>query len=78
MPTTLRIGPFRCYFYAYDCGEPRHTHIDRDRLSAKFWLDPDIALATNIGFSRRELRQIERMLREHLEGLRYEWDAFCS
>jgi hypothetical protein len=31
-----------------------------------------------IGYSRRELRDIERIIREHLETLRHEGDAFCS
>lgn len=53
-------------------------HVDRDRLSAKFWLDPDIMLAANHGFSRRELREIEAIMRSNLETLRYEWDSFCN
>lgn len=40
MPTSLRIGAYRFYFYSYDCNEPRHTHVDRDENMAKFWLDP--------------------------------------
>ena len=47
-------------------------------LARSFWLDPDVTLATNHGYSRRELRHIERIIREHLETLRNEWDAFCS
>jgi len=78
MPTTLRIGPYRFYFYSYDCDEPRHTHVDRDKLSAKFWLDPDVSLANNHGFNRKELRDIERLIRENLETLRNEWDSFCN
>ncbi len=77
-PTTLRVGPYRFYFYSYDCGEPRHTHVDRENLSAKFWLDPDVLLADNHGFSRKELRDVERIARENLETLRNEWDAFCG
>ena len=53
-------------------------HVDRDRLSAKFWLDPDVALAANYGFSRRELRELEALLRANLDTLRHEWDAFCQ
>ncbi len=53
-------------------------HVDRENLSAKFWLDPDVTLATNHGYSRRELRDIEEIMRQHLETLRNEWDAFCS
>lgn len=52
-------------------------HIDRDRMSAKFWLDPDVALVANHGYSRRELRTIEAIIRANLETLRHEWDAFC-
>ena len=78
MPTTLRVGPYRFYFYAYDCNERRHTHVDRDNLSAKFWIDPDVSLADNHGFSRRELRDIERIINENVETLRNGWDSFCN
>jgi hypothetical protein len=78
MPTALRLGPYRFYFYSYDCDEPRHMHVDREHSSAKIWLDPVIALADNYGYSRRELREIERIATENLEILRNEWDKFCS
>jgi len=47
-------------------------------MSAKFWLDPDVALVHNYGYRRKELRDIERILRDNLEKLRNEWDAFCN
>ena len=53
-------------------------HIDRENRSAKFWLDPDVSLAENHGYNRKELRDIERITRENLETLRNEWDVFCS
>ena len=53
-------------------------HVDRENKSAKFWLDPVVSLAENHGYSRKELRDIERIVRESLEKLRNEWDAFCS
>ena len=51
--------------------------VDRENFSAKFWLDPDASLVTNHGYSRRELRDLERTVRENLELLRTEWDEFC-
>ena len=78
MPTALRVGPYRFYFYSYDCVEPRHMHVDRENMSAKFWLDPDVSLADNYGYRRKELRDIERITRENLEKLRNEWDDFCG
>jgi Domain of unknown function (DUF4160) len=53
-------------------------HVDRENMSAKFWLDPDVSLKENHGYNRRELRDIERIARDHLEALRYEWDSFCD
>jgi hypothetical protein len=76
--SALRIGPYRFYFYSYDCNEPRHMHVDRENRSAKFWLDPDVLLAENYGYSREDLRDIEQIARENLERLRDEWDAFCD
>jgi len=78
MPTALRTGPYRFYFYSYDCDERRHMHVDRENRSAKFWLDPEVLLADNHGYSRKELRDIQGVAREDLERLRSEWDAFCS
>jgi hypothetical protein len=77
MPTALRTGPYRFYFYSYDCGEVRHMHVDREHASAKFWLDPDVSLAEK-GYSRKEPRDIEQIGRENLETLKHEWDAFCG
>ena len=53
-------------------------HVDREKRSAKFWLDPDVSLAENHGYSRKELRDIERIAKENLERLRNEWEAYCS
>jgi hypothetical protein len=64
MPTVLREGPYRVYFYSHEPNEPPHVHVDRERLSAKFWLEP-VGLARNFGFSAKELRHIEGLIREH-------------
>jgi Domain of unknown function (DUF4160) len=55
MPTVLRSGPYRFYFYSHEPNEPPHIHVDRDDLSAKFWLGP-VQLAGNFGFRAHELR----------------------
>ncbi|MGM0540191.1 MAG: DUF4160 domain-containing protein [Thermodesulfobacteriota bacterium] len=78
MPTALRTGPYRLYFYSHDCDEPKHIHVDHENKSAKFWLDPDVALQENYGYNRQELRKIERIIHNNLEILRYEWNKFCG
>ncbi len=59
MPTVLRIGPYRFFFYSNEGTEPPHVHVQRERRLAKFWLDP-VSLAAATGFAAHELRRIER------------------
>jgi hypothetical protein len=77
MPTTLFYGPYRFSFFSLDCKEPRHTHVWRDEQEAKFGLDP-VRLAYNHGFSRKELKAIERIVREKIFVLRERWDEHCG
>lgn len=61
MPTVLIEGPYRFFFYSADREEPRHIHVERDECSAKFWLEP-VRLQKSLGFSRTELRQVQRLV----------------
>ncbi len=72
MPTILRSGPFRFYFYSHEPNEPAHVHVDRDVRTAKFWLEP-IHLARNIGFSAVELNRIHRLEQAHQVELIGAW-----
>ena len=45
VPTIRGVpGPYRLFFYSFDCNEPMHVHVRRDRNVCKFWLEP-VALA---------------------------------
>ena len=77
MPTVLRIGAYRFYFYSHEPNEPPHIHVDRDNLSAKFWLEP-VTLAKNIGFRGKELRKLESLVRENQTKLVEAWNEYFS
>ena len=64
MPTILRIGPYRFFFYAGELDEPAHVHVEREDKLAKFWLNP-VRLQTSGGFSRTELARIQQLVPEH-------------
>lgn len=72
MPTVLRSGPYRAFFYAGDRNEPPHVHVERDRCTAKYWLEP-VALVSGIGFNRSELMVIHRLISEHQVLLLQKW-----
>ncbi len=75
MPTILRSGPYRFYFYSHEAHEPPHVHIDRDELSAKFWLDP-VTLARNLGFSAHEVNRLESIVQENQNLLLEAWYGY--
>jgi hypothetical protein len=75
MPTVLRIGAYRFYFYSHEPNEPPHIHIDRDNSTAKFWLQP-VSLANSIGFSPKELRKLEELVEENQLKLLEAWNGY--
>jgi hypothetical protein len=75
MPTVLRIGPYRFYFYSHEPNEPSHVHIDRDDSSAKFWLEP-VSLAKNLGFNAKELRKLQTLAEDNQEMLLEAWNGY--
>jgi hypothetical protein len=77
MPTVFRSGPYRFYFYSHEPNEPAHIHVDRDDLSAKFWLDP-VQLASNFGFRARELRTLQSIVVENRQRMLEAWNEFFN
>ncbi len=75
MPTVLRIGPFRFFFYAGDGNEPCHVHVERDEKIAKIWIDP-IRLQTSGGFSRKELSRILEIIIEYRLDIQEAWNDY--
>ena len=75
MPTVLRVGPYRFFFYASDRDEPRHAHVEREDKIAKFWLNP-VRLQGSVGFSRTEIARIRNLVEEHRTGLTEAWDEY--
>jgi hypothetical protein len=75
MPTVLREGPYRVYFYSHEPNEPPHVHVDRDDRSAKFWIDP-VGVARNLGFASSELRRVARLINSHQLQLLEAWNEY--
>ena len=77
MPTVLRSGPYRCFFYAGDRDEPPHVHVERDDCEAKLWLDP-VRLQWSHGFGASEVRNVEKLVVEHQQHLLDGWNEFFN
>ena len=75
MPTVLRSGPYRFFFYAGDRVEPPHIHVERERNKAKFWLQP-VRLHNSRGFAPSELRKLFDLVTENAEQLLTSWNEY--
>ncbi|NCN44714.1 MAG: hypothetical protein CO158_07090 [Piscirickettsiaceae bacterium CG_4_9_14_3_um_filter_43_564] len=77
MPTVLRIGPYRFFFYSNEVGEPPHIHVQRDNAVAKFWLEP-ITVSSSKHFSAQELRDIGKHIAQHQPHILEAWHGYFT
>jgi hypothetical protein len=77
MPTVLREGPYRFFFYASDRAEPVHIHVQRDANTAKYWLDP-VRLQRSGGFNLQELGRIRAIIESNLAYLLESWNEYFN
>ncbi|HZX48628.1 MAG TPA: DUF4160 domain-containing protein [Nitrospirota bacterium] len=78
MPTIKNIaGQYRFFFYSFDCNEPKHIHVQREKMVCKFWLEP-VVLSNNYGFSPRELNIIRGIICNNKNIIMEAWDEHCS
>jgi hypothetical protein len=73
MPTVLRVGRFRFFFFSNEQQEPPHVHVKAAEDEAKFWLDP-VQLVVNYGFNGRELNRIEKLIESYRDELLEAWN----
>ena len=72
MPTVLRVGPYRFFFWSDDVKEPVHIHVESGDGYAKFWLEP-VSLARSDGYNAVEIARIHRLVGLHKRQLRERW-----
>jgi hypothetical protein len=77
MPTVLRVGQYRFFFYSEEGREPRHVHIEAAEKRAKFWLLP-VEMTWNDGFRSGEIKEIERIVAANIDLLLEAWNEFFA
>ena len=75
MPTVLRVGSYRFFFYSGDRNEPIHIYVECEDNIAKVWLDP-IRLQNSGGFNRSEINKILSIIFEHQKQLLEAWNEY--
>jgi Domain of unknown function (DUF4160) len=75
VPTLLRIGAFRFYFYSHEPNEPPHVHVDRGGATIKIWLD-SLEVAKSRGFRAHEIGGIVKMVADHRQEFTEAWHGY--
>jgi hypothetical protein len=71
-PTVLRDGKFRLFFFSRE--ETRiHVHVAHPDGEAKFWLTPQVHLATSVGLDQRLVREAQSVVENHLAEITNAW-----
>ena len=77
MPTVLREGPYRLFFFSNEGDEPPHVHVRAGGSVAKFWLEA-VRLERNLRFAAHELTQVQSMVAEHRTELLRAWNDYFT
>ncbi len=71
-PTVFHHKGYRFFFFSRE--ETRmHVHVSSSDGEAKFWLEPEIALAQNHGLSVRELAAVRKVIEERKHEIENLW-----
>ena len=77
MPTVLRKGPFRFFFYSNKGTEPVHIYVEKAGAVAKFWLDP-IRLEYAHGLKSSDIPRIRDIIEDNQQFLIEAWNEYFS
>jgi hypothetical protein len=72
MPTIVRHGSWRFFFFGNEGSEPSHVHVESAGGTAKLWL----ALVGSARLKPSELPEVERLVRLNRKLLLEAWDDF--
>jgi len=50
-----------------------HVHVNHPDGEAKFWLTPELELATSTGLSSKQIKEAQTLVAVHLEEITHAW-----
>jgi len=55
-----------------------HVHITCADGEAKFWIEPIVSLASYEGLKKRQLKEVQSLVEEHLDEISKAWKKHFS
>ena len=76
-PRALMINGFDFFFYSME-EDRMHIHVEKGDNDAKFWLEPNIELVYNHGFTSKEIKIITKHIEEYERTIKDKWNYHFS
>jgi hypothetical protein len=76
MPEVFRWRAYRFFFYSNEGNpqEPVHIHVREGRVTAKFWLHPQVQLAGECGFPKKVISQLSSVISARADEIENAWN----
>ena len=76
MPKVFDWNGYRFHFFSNegDPREPVHVHVTRAPATAKFWIQPEAAVAYNKGFNAKVLSQLLSVIEMRAGEIERAWN----
>lgn len=78
MPKIFEWKGYIFFFFSNegDPLEPIHVHVRKGENIAKFWISPEVSLASSWGMSSQELSMLENAIKEHKAQIVEKWNEY--
>ena len=71
-PTVFKTKSYRFFFFSRE--EKRmHIHVISPNGEAKFWIEPEIELVKSVGFNKKQIGLLEKIIKEREDEIRNSW-----
>jgi hypothetical protein len=78
MPKIFEWSGYKFFFFSNegDPLEPTHIHVRKGPHIAKFWIQPEVSLASSWGMNAKELNMLEKTVIEHKNIIMEKWNEY--
>lgn len=78
MPAVFHKDGFKVFFYSNegDPREPIHVHVKKAEATAKFWIEPAVAIAWSRGFNASTLAYLTELIGNRRAEIERAWNAY--
>lgn len=80
MPKVFETDGYKFFFFSNE-GNPLelcHIHVRKGEYLAKIWIEPEIRIESSYGFNSKELRFIEKQVRDNENIIRRKWNEYFN